>query len=195
LAIDKNDTKEKIILEAMEIIGKQVNMKVTTREIAKKAHVNLASINYYFRSKENLFKEVEKHLADKLQKIYDILSENDLPLKERLTLWAESLMQYLLDYPGIMFMWAQSVIEDQKKGGIVGKLISTSEMTIDKIITDLSSINNREIISFKVMQLLSGVINPVILYQVAGENITINIMDKGLRKRYITSLINTLIRD
>ena len=195
MAIDKNDTKEKIILEAMEIIGKQVNMKVTTREIAKKAHVNLASINYYFRSKENLFKEVEKHLADKLQKIYDILSENDLPLKERLTLWAESLMQYLLDYPGIMFMWAQSVIEDQKKGGIVGKLISTSEMTIDKIITDLSSINNREIISFKVMQLLSGVINPVILYQVAGENITINIMDKGLRKRYITSLINTLIRD
>lgn len=193
MAIDKFDTKEKIILEAMEIIGKQVNMNVTIREIAKKANVNLASINYYFRSKDNLFNEVERQFADKLQRIYDILSDNELQLKDRLTLWAESLMQYLIEYPGIMFMWGQGVIVSKKNGGIVGKLISNSEKTIEKIIANLTKINNPELTSFKVMQLLSGIINPVILYQVAGENININIIDKEIRKRYITFLINTLL--
>lgn len=51
---DSSDTRSKIISVAIDLIGRHSNLNITTREIAKKANVNLAAINYYFRSKENL---------------------------------------------------------------------------------------------------------------------------------------------
>ncbi|NMD43626.1 MAG: helix-turn-helix transcriptional regulator, partial [Firmicutes bacterium] len=39
---------------AVEIIGREGNLNVTIREIAERAAVNIAAINYHFSSKENL---------------------------------------------------------------------------------------------------------------------------------------------
>ena len=41
----------------------------TVREISKVASVNLSSVNYYFRSTNNLLNEVEVYFAEKVQEI------------------------------------------------------------------------------------------------------------------------------
>lgn len=46
--------EEKIIAATIECIGKYGIENLTSRKIATEAGVNLAAINYYFRSKENL---------------------------------------------------------------------------------------------------------------------------------------------
>lgn len=56
---DEANTKEKIFQAAMELVTTgRPEQQITTREIAAKAGVNLALVNYYYQSKENLLNQV-----------------------------------------------------------------------------------------------------------------------------------------
>ena len=56
---DEANAKEKIFQAALELVAEGKNdQQITTREIASKAGVNLALVNYYYQSKENLLSQV-----------------------------------------------------------------------------------------------------------------------------------------
>ena len=56
---DESTAKEKIFQAAMELVTEgKTEQQITKREIASKADVNLALVNYYYQSKENLLSEV-----------------------------------------------------------------------------------------------------------------------------------------
>lgn len=56
---DQNsETKDKIIQAARSLFAQQGFEGTSVREIAKAAEVNVASLNYHFSSKENLFSEI-----------------------------------------------------------------------------------------------------------------------------------------
>ncbi|MBG08910.1 MAG: hypothetical protein CME68_09140 [Halobacteriovoraceae bacterium] len=57
--MEKKETAKTRIIEASRALFSEVGFESTSvREIAKKASVNLASINYYFKSKKNLLAEI-----------------------------------------------------------------------------------------------------------------------------------------
>ena len=57
--MEKKETAKVRIIEASRALFSEVGFESTSvREIAKKASVNLASINYYFKSKKNLLAEI-----------------------------------------------------------------------------------------------------------------------------------------
>ncbi|MDC0254815.1 TetR family transcriptional regulator [Bacteriovoracales bacterium] len=56
----KMKTRDKIIEISREMVNKSGIEGTSVREIAKKASVNIASINYYFGSKHNLMAEIYK---------------------------------------------------------------------------------------------------------------------------------------
>lgn len=53
-----NDTKNKILEVARVLFANQGFEGTSIREIAKEADVNIASVNYHFTNKENLFSEI-----------------------------------------------------------------------------------------------------------------------------------------
>ena len=108
---EKSDTRTKILETAAEIIGREKNLNLTIREIAGRAGVNLASVNYYFGSKEKLFEEVEMQLMENIRLIYTNLENRSLPIKERLINWADNLIKNLIDYPGIIYLIGTRVLE------------------------------------------------------------------------------------
>ena len=91
-------TKLRILEATQELIREKGVESASVREIAKRAEVNVASINYYFSKKENLMGEILLLLSDELfenikerinqdgessniedlaSKIYDVLKENE----------------------------------------------------------------------------------------------------------------------
>jgi len=66
----KAQLKEKIIIATLECIEKKGIQSVTVRDIAEKAGINLASVNYYFGSKEALLEEALKY------SLYSTLTQN-----------------------------------------------------------------------------------------------------------------------
>ncbi len=54
-------TRERILKIACEVFAKRGFRKTTVRDICQQAGVNVASVNYYFSSKEKLYEEVCKY--------------------------------------------------------------------------------------------------------------------------------------
>jgi AcrR family transcriptional regulator len=189
----KMDTQSKIISTAIDLLGRQVNLNFTIREIAEKANVNLASVNYYFRSKDNLISEVEQHFVNEMSLIYEELHKSGVKPENSIKNWAEKTMEHLIEYPGILFMMVTTLITDVNKKASIVKLIDFSEYHLTPTIKKLTGINDETEISFKVMQLMAGVIMPVLLYHGAGRTFKIDINDGHIRTNYIDSLIKSIL--
>lgn len=65
-SVPKNETAEQILKAAADLFIAKGYNKVTTREIASKANVNLGLIPYYYTSKENLASIVMNRLDNSL---------------------------------------------------------------------------------------------------------------------------------
>lgn len=99
---------EKKIKEAARIIFQEKGYAGTkTRDIAEKAGINLALMNYYFKSKENLFAIVmEESLKLFFQSLTEVVFNRETTLKEKLTLVADkyiSVLQANPDLPTFIF--------------------------------------------------------------------------------------------
>ncbi len=87
---EEQSQSEKILIAAFEIISTKGYANVSTRDIADEAGVVLSQLNYYFKNKEGLFKEVVRMMIGKyLHEIEESLKEEGSP-KER----AKSLIKY-----------------------------------------------------------------------------------------------------
>jgi len=72
------------------------------RDIAKAADTNLALLNYYFRSKENLFQIVMAENVDKLfENILPVLNDSNTSLEVKLVLISKLYTKMLLDEPSL----------------------------------------------------------------------------------------------
>lgn len=82
---EDNSTEQKILLAARKVFTAKGYAATRTRDIAEEAGINLALLNYYFRSKDKLFEEV---MREKITLLFGIvkpvLFDEDLSLEEKI---------------------------------------------------------------------------------------------------------------
>lgn len=88
------ETKEKIMEAARVLFADHGYEGTSVREIAKAAEVNVASVNYYFSSKENLFLEILRAgYAECAQEMRSLLEKNKGDLEETMV----EIFRYFVD--------------------------------------------------------------------------------------------------
>ena len=99
-AQDKNEATEELIkTTAKKLFFGEGKFNATTQEIADAAGVNRTLINYYFRSRNNLFDQVfEEAQVEETKKSESILF-SDLPFKEKIAEFIDYSMQMAMEYP------------------------------------------------------------------------------------------------
>jgi len=98
MAKSKN-TEQKIFDAATELFLEKGVDRTSVREIANKAGINLALMNYYFRSKENLFDAIFTMLVKKnTRKLIKIL-DSEVGLEEKIRKYVEAYIDMLSDNP------------------------------------------------------------------------------------------------
>jgi AcrR family transcriptional regulator len=85
-------TEEKIREAARKLFTSQGYAATRTRDIAEEAGINLALLNYYFRSKEKLFELV---MQEKMEKFFSVLA---LLLQDRSTTLAKKIEAVAANY-------------------------------------------------------------------------------------------------
>lgn len=66
------DTKERVLEEACRVFAEKGFRDATHAEICHRAGTNVAAINYYFESKEALYRAAFEHLARKAETLYPL---------------------------------------------------------------------------------------------------------------------------
>ena len=90
-------TEEKIIEAARNIFTQKGFSATRTRDIAEEAGINLALLNYYFRSKQNLFQIIiEEKFNVLFGMIGPILSDKEISLEDKISTLVASYTDMLL---------------------------------------------------------------------------------------------------
>ncbi|MBK8355342.1 MAG: TetR family transcriptional regulator [Saprospiraceae bacterium] len=99
----KDNNTEARIKEAARIVFLNKGFAATrTRDIAEEAGINLALLNYYFRSKQKLFNLIMLDaLKIFLSSIYDVINDTQLTFEEKLVSISSSYIDTLLVNPEI----------------------------------------------------------------------------------------------
>lgn len=127
----KDASTEEKIKEAARIVFTQKGYSATrTRDIAEEAGINLALLNYYFRSKEKLFELV---MAEKVAKLFGVIApivNNDkTSLEEKVALIVEAYIEMLSQNPGLPLFVLSEIRNNPEHFGNrmqAGKLLTDS---------------------------------------------------------------------
>jgi AcrR family transcriptional regulator len=95
-------TEEKIKAAAQRVFMKKGYAATRTRDIAEEADINLALLNYYFRSKEKLFDLI---MMEKLSKFFGgiapVLNDPGTTLEQKFTLVSNNYIDLLIANPDL----------------------------------------------------------------------------------------------
>lgn len=96
----KDTTTEKKIKEAAKSVFYSKGFEgCSSREIAQSAGLNVALVNYYFRSKNKLFQEIFSEALDEFIDSMVKVFNTDLSLIEKLTIFIEKEFDFLAKHP------------------------------------------------------------------------------------------------
>lgn len=125
-------TEEKIIDAARTIFTQKGFSAARTRDIAEEAGINLALLNYYFRSKKNLFRIIIEEKFDELfGMIAPILSDTDISLEEKIETLVTNYTNLLLTNEDLPFF----VLSEMKSNEyILNKVKKNTQMLSQPII-------------------------------------------------------------
>lgn len=93
-------TEEKIKSSAEKVFMEKGFFGARTRDIADEAGINLALLNYYFRSKENLFKIImEEKLKLFFGFVIDVLRDPTILLQDKVKVLVNKYTDMLIEFP------------------------------------------------------------------------------------------------
>ncbi len=93
------NTEKKIFDAATELFLEKGVDRTSVREIAARAGINLALMNYYFRSKENLFNAIFSMLVKKNSEELIRILDSDLGLEEKISQYVHVYIDMLSENP------------------------------------------------------------------------------------------------
>ncbi len=118
-------TEEKIIDAARMIFTKKGFLATTVRDIAAEADINVASVNYYFRSKEKLFAIIMDEVIKKLfDKIEPVLNDESTSLSTKIEICVGYYIDQILENPDFPFFMVNEVMAGTTKLPMIANMRS-----------------------------------------------------------------------
>ena len=194
--MEKKDQTEYIIKEtAKKLFFKEGKFNATTQEIADEAGVNRTLINYYFRSRNNLFKivfeEAKKIEVSKTESIMD----SNLNFKDKISNFIDFSLEMNLEFP-----YLESYIVSQINQGIPYQREHIKEQTIEffknvEKAMDEGIIDRMEPIQF-LLNMISLINFPMAMRPLIQENLKISEEDyKRILKERKEIILKTLFKN
>lgn len=182
------ESKEIIIQTALEIIGQEGIHKITTREVAKRANVNIAALNYHFGTKDNLIRQALEVFMGTMGEAYSLLFNKELKPDQRLLAFMKRFAEISVKYPGAakslvgQMMWTETsnpVLAESQRRGIKSLTDSLQQLT---------GIQEEKTLLQLGLQIMSAIIYPVLLSKQLTDLYGLDYTVQAERDAYIESL-------
>lgn len=188
------DTVEIKIIEAAIDCIEQFGLKgATNRRIAEKAGVNLAAINYYFRSKENLIARV---METTLHNAFDWEDIQELPgstAQERCIAVFDELIEGGCNYPGITRAHFYDLIADGNYDSQIVKRYSEFIKRLSEDLYQRGTHLTREQLNLAVSQIASACFMAILAPKLNEDSLGLNFCNDETRRQFVTTLVEKLI--
>lgn len=188
------DMEMKIVEAAIACIEKYGFQNVTVRKIAQEADVNIAAINYYFRSKEQLMERVLQVTLGNAFDWKDLDSSESFPPKKRLAAILDHLTEGAQNYPEIARIHFIAPLMDANANSTAyGKLNEFLNKLYDDLVLRGAELDPWQL-RMAVIQAFSATLIGIGLFpdtfnEFAGKDLR----NPVVRREYIEQLVNKLL--
>ncbi|MFP4287866.1 MAG: TetR/AcrR family transcriptional regulator [Bacteroidota bacterium] len=124
------NTEQKIFDAATKLFIEKGVDRTSVRDIASKAGINLALMNYYFRSKENLFDSIFTKLVEENTRDLMAILNADMPLEEKITKYVDAYIDMLIENPLLVSFFLSIIHRSREKiteMNVISNLYSTEK--------------------------------------------------------------------
>lgn len=192
---ENKTTKEKILHATLEIIGNKGVQHITTRKIAARADVNIAAINYYFGSKDNVVNEALKTFTNKLMRPFNHLDDMTVPPEERLRNFLRSYADSTLEYPDVFRNFIDQIIHNSNlsfEDIEFMKKVGWEKLKI--LIRHITPTQNDEVLlHMKIFQMFSSLEFPVLMGEKMKNLSQFDYYNRDCRYKYVDLVLQSLI--
>ncbi|HVX25296.1 MAG TPA: TetR family transcriptional regulator [Parafilimonas sp.] len=161
------DKRTHIIETAMDLFAGKGYEGTSIRDIAEKASVNLAMVNYYFGSKEKLFEKIVEYKSSVTRGLLDeILKNEQLSSIEKIYAIIDSYVEKLFTHRSFHRLIYQELIlnlRDELQNSIVSHLAPNSSIIKRIIETGIKNGEFKKVDVELTLASLMGTINQVLL--------------------------------
>ena len=184
--------REHILDRTIYLMGKRGTTEVSVREIAKEAGVNVAAVNYYFSSKEQMLAQMGERFLHGYEDVMKLLESPGLPPEERLRRWAGEVMYFLADYPGVIaLMERQMAVEPLNPfGAALRTAVTRAVQRLTATLKEIVGRSDAARIAFKLTLLISSLAGP--FPQRGGHRRDVGSRTTGQQRRFLDLLIEHL---
>jgi len=161
-AAGDGSVRDHILDRTIYLVGKKGTTDVTVREIAREAGVNVAAVNYYFSSKEQMFAQLAQRFLTGFGEVMALLEVPDMSAEQRLRLWADEVMRNLANYPGILAIMERSVTTkpDDPFGAAMRTAMQRAMRRLKATLAELIEDRDEARLAFKLTLLTSTMAGP-----------------------------------
>lgn len=190
IAIRKSEaTKEKIYNSAVKLIGQRAFEDISVKDIAEEAGVNIAAINYYFQTKENLFQSALGHYRLLMANLMVKLDDDSKTPEARMKSYCYGFCENLIKYPGIEKNMLGRAISETDLVPSAQKFTKDLSEKFKQNIKEATGIEDDALISFKFLRIFSSLIYTFMLKHYGPSVFNMEY------KQSITKFIDMLIDD
>jgi len=154
--------REHILDRTIYLTGKMGTTDVSVRAIAREAGVNVAAVNYYFSSKEQMLAQMADRFLNGFEGVMALLDHPQVPPEDRLRSWAAEVMRYVSEYPGILTLMERQMAAEPLDP--FGKALrSATQRTLRQLRATLREIlgaDDENRLAFKLTLLISALAGP-----------------------------------
>ena len=182
--------EEKIIFATIDCIEKYGISGATNRQIARMAGVNIAAINYYFRSKDVLIQRVMEITLKNAFDLGDIPPMPGVSAQERCIVILMDLIDGGFHYPGITRAHFYNLLVEGQYDSL---LLEHVNRFIDELAGDLQARGcplAQDELKLALSQIVSAVFLVILAPKLFEQQHVINLHDPQTCRAYVTRLAN-----
>lgn len=192
--VDTTTIRDQILDRTIYLMGKLGTTDVPVRAIAREAGVNVAAVNYYFSSKEEMLTQAADRFLQGCKEVMKLLHTPGLGPEERLRRWASEVMHFLTEYPGVLVLMERQMAAAEAADPFGTALRQAMRLALRQLKATLREVvggKDEQRHTFKLTLLVSALAGPFPRYLDRGaERRAFGSEDK--RKRFLDLLLDHL---
>jgi|GEM_PF-1862482 len=198
----QDPTRDRILTAALECISQTSINALSVRAIAARAGVNVATVHYYFGTKDAIVTKALERFFDQVVVLFEASMDADTDPKERLRRFLTAYTTLFHKNPGVFASMTEAIsasIVRQETGRptsaelvLVGMISKVKERLMG-LIREAAGIEDEEVLMFKTIQLMTSLMHPALISTIPHSLFDIDFSDEANRTRYIDLTISSLV--
>lgn len=198
---EADPTSDRILKAALDSVATTSIGELSVRAIAAAAGVNVATVHYYFRTKDGVIAAALGRFFDvTLAGIREIFEAESGP-REKLVAILDYYMTRFHENPGVFASLVEAILTaDRGSEGplpsdcdrILIEAIASVKPSMMALVATVTGVEDEDKLKLKILRMMTSLMHPILITTLPSRLLGLDFADPALRRRYIESAVDSL---